>query len=1714
MQLKSKEEADMPIEKPSDVTPLDPVFSSRFVETSLGGGRDHSKTFYAPWSERSCSLTVTGQRPFDGMSFNAISTPGNKQTKALTSAFKKGRGRKGRNEAQVPLLVEKTMEALEEKALGTNTADYNAENLDAIFEKLEEVPAVADGRTHLQVLDASARARPPWWLCRWTELKLFLNSTSVRGKSIDSVIGMAMDQLDADVDAVRVLEKELADNKDVDLCQLSASRVEQIEQEEEGEKERNLLLPPLLPEDERKGTSTGASGEHATSEMLAQLVPPWLYADTGRRMTQQLSQTLAVVQKKLVEKMSDDVEGAEMRLLGIFNCGGYDGTQRVFVCPAVQRLHASVVRKSILMDLFASQTTLRQKRAQLISDGFWTQTPRIHADYLTDEDIRPLYDHTTLHLLGSNDRPSLTKTGGNSPNDHSLFIHIDYIRFRPTANSAWQHAGEASIADVASPWWDGRNIDAGMTNTLSMDSAGNHQPQNNGNAKSLVTFTQEERIVSDLLDKYEQYRMVELNFLPHLKSRRFYKGQLENLEQQPCPPEEQKKLKALLLRLLNLTCELERVYLKEMVSAWRRIARLRGENPDDCFAPFPPSSVGATPNEESMPFYPSNPTSQRDGVEGIGLRRGFLGLSEGAVSLLSDGPAELQAQMPTNARLRMYSRYHGEGAVTTPIQEENLLEYTPVIEGVVAPPHVLVDGGSQVGENGVTSPSPSSPPQVFLPSSTLQNSKSTLFQVLVFVRTNFVVPPHFVGCTAPRALNSSKMLFLNETFELRTLQEPQEILLHVLSVRGGSDGDCVIATVSVFPSLTRAHLLLPLRAPISFSYRGTTYRKHGGGVLPGLVSLSTTWTTIKGMTVEEIEGLFLRGDADPLDPQHGPLLATLKAHYMELRGNTTTLPASADVPLPGLSEGATSGMRHRGHRPSTTTRLPLPLEGANWSKRLKLLHRRWLFYMAGATLQDAVEARLFSQPVPLEEFECYELQSRVEREAQSERRELKFKIPSDAQSLGDAEVDLLPKVFILSPLSSKEKLHLWQERLRRLKTRRTSSRKLEDHELLERHVILPKLRPVKGIHLTPESQLNPRREARPKVDKITRESLVVKQDSRIVVHIMRATTLPQRSDGTPLEPFVEVGFVCENVVSRSEVGTSPSWFETLNIPFSPPDFDDETLSLIEDDIVVSVYDKVEIPMASTSLVTGVVSHETHYRTERRLLGKLRLPFFTLYEADQARVEGQFPLSTPRWVLGYLPDGPDATAAINPLKLLHGESTHSHPSIQLYIALWPPLRHATSKEMDQSTISRLLTQLNVSAQLHYLHGIAMKWRRDALIRIKALSSVNPVAQMREIEPFVFCTTGDLTLVCRYLIANGGPPPLTTRTVEEAIRFVSLLPFCIDTLTWGDKDVWSTNAEFLRVREGDYEELSLLLAHFLRFLAPEEATFVVTGRGVVHHHVVMVLHSFGGELRLIDPRAGCVCPVHDPHLTFFRDVHMVVSHNQLWANVQLSGAPHRMEWNLNDRRFWLPCFDHEDENVKACLPYIAAIQRQFLLFSMPDPQKEREIEQQLHKAVRRALVGWRNNRRLAFHHGVAPILQALLRDAEDELCQYASVRREAVTMRAREMLNDYFGDELLKDPFQRDQWRGEHRSQAAGGDFRVDVKRPSICIMGSPVNAAYEPNDTAYQSILQQVFETAVHEVGTNAVSFAIGVYVKGYTSDVYSMWVFLVALYEVPASSSY
>ncbi|KAH9577847.1 hypothetical protein LSM04_007458 [Trypanosoma melophagium] len=1666
------------------------------VETPRNTGREErTSTPFHSTDGASLSLTISGRQLTSGVSFvNQLAMLQHNVTESPPSALKKDTSfTRSPGNLRITELAEDKREQ-EEQEMQMESPEDDYEPSDVLLKKVVKKGEMDDLESPFENISRIETAGPPWWFCRFTDLGLFLNSTHKSSKRGCVPVHAAIDQLTADVMASQSLERDVTEGNDGSFCRSSAMSIEKRKREQNAGSESDAIVSSV---DVDGGTMT-------------RITPQWLFIGTGKRMTHQLSEGLTSKLHYLLEIMRDDTERKKLELLGVTDESGSSGIQGPLIPPLLLNLHRSIMKKTIISDLFASPINLHKQRAQEICEGFRTQTPRIHADFIVEEDVRPTFDSTELLPSHLNTIP-MKEVMKSSQRYHSFVIHVDYIRFRPIAPALQQQQQQQYLGRVTGMDTTPLSL-FGRTSSWSGTNSGTFSPsatRDGRETKPLVSFTREEKLISTILDNYEPYRMIELNLLPHLKSRLFYKEQLDNLRQQPHPTEEQKQLMSKISRLFRLTCELEYFYLKSMVSIWRQIVQLRGESIDEEFPPLNRSSAQES-DENDTNFSSPLPLSKSDMEGFIGSRPGTFQETSRNLPLLTCS-SELQTAAKKGFRMSLRHRGGGAGSGITHNKGKDLLEYDPVIEGLIPTSsdypldeQRYEDEQFEEGMMGSSSSSSSSLP-------VKEVEKSQRFQVLVFARTNGVLPPQFVGSTSIRSLSTTKILFFNETFELNTMQEPQEILLHIISV--GDNSEDVVATVHVLPSLTRAYLLLPLQPPISFTHHGHNYGKREGAELHGIISLSTTWTAIEGMTVEEIEDLFLRGDADPMDPQFYSLLRILKSHYMEVGKRKTMETLKRDMVSVQSASSLARTTGELGREKTVNNEGLSPSERQFESERLELLHRRWLCHMGRRTPKDAVETRLFSLPIPLNDTECHELQSEILHAAARGQHKVGHEADYDPLFLDSKGVSL-PLALSLSPLPKKRKLQLWQDWLRHLKIHRTSTRKLEDHELLERYVILPKLRPFKFIRLKPESQLNPRREERPKTGEINRETLVSENDSRIVVHIMKALSLPKRSDETPLEPFVEVSFVYETVHSRSEVGTSPSWFETLNIPFCPPDFDDDTLSLIEDDIVISVYDKVEIQMAPTAVGTGAIAHETHYRTERRLIGTLRVPFFSLYEAEQARMEGQYPLSTPRWLLGYYPDSVEMGTRVNPLYKQRSELSRSFPSIQLYIALWPPLRRDTSKELDTTTISRLVTQLNVSAQLQHLHSIVLKWRRDALKRVKSLSSVNPVAEKREIEPFVFCTTGDLTLVCRYLLPGGGPPPLTVKTVEEAIRFISLLLFRIDTLTWGDKDVWSTNAELLRTREGDYEELSLLLAHFLRYLTPNEVTYIVTGRGTVHQHIVMVLHSFDGELRLIDPRTGMVCPVHDPHIIFFRDVHMVVSHDQLWANIQPSGAPHRMDWNLNDHRFWLPCFDQEKEDVKACLPFIAALQRETLPFSMPDSEKEKQIEQQLRKAVRRALITWRNNRQPAFHHGVALVLQGLLKEAEDERSKYASVRQDAVTVRATEVLNEYFGHEVLLDlRRRRKREQGLETISRDKSENHVSLNGPTFRLMGSPVNAAYRPNDPGYQHILQQVFETSVHEVGTNAVSFAVGVYVKGYTSEVYSMWIFLVALYEVEASPS-
>lgn len=1361
-------------------------------------------------------------------------------------------------------------------------------------------------------------------------------------------------------------------------------------------------------------------------------------------------------------------------------------------------------------------------------------------------------------------------------------------------------------------------IDATFLNVLSLATT-------QGNA--LVSFTAEEYLVAALLQHYERYRLLTLNLLPHLKSRAFYVEQLQQLALQPNRSPDVVRLQEHLRLLAAKAAEVERGALNWMIAAWRAVLQLRGGAAAEAsfvvthrrpsraaFMPLPPESLQSGPFSDvllcgsggslvSGSLYPprhvtevmddvfhSDSTSDEgrvflsplttaspvvaQGVAGSPSEDEGIAASDSCVALL---PAAAEGSTAPTA-FRFFLRRQGQVAEVPYILGEDVLQYVPVVEGVQAM------GMETWPDRGLSSADLSLRQAKTAAADGLDDLDGLqFFQIVVFARSHTAVAPQYVGCTLPRPMTATKTIFFNESFEIRGLREPQEMIMHVINVSTGRGSGNVVATARLRPTLIRSYLLVPLESPIAFVFRGKSLARYPGSGLSGILSVSTTWTSAEGMTVTQIEQQFLSGQADPMDPQYAPLLRSLKSYYDE----TDARASEAQRQRAGVTHARgrrTAGARRRDGDDGMTSNKQLLRQSATQTvagsiitairrasateeaalfakhdrqvpvypvgkarglvaatpqlptERLYLMHRRWSIASGEATALNQLEAAIFRNPIPLTENEQYELLKRVQREV-ADRQQSYSDTTFDVQQYKEQPPST--SGLALSPLPKGVKLRLWHERQRRMQLTRRLVRHATDEEKLAEVVTVPTLSVKLVFDLKPRSQWNPRRMTRLKNEDIDRSLLARRQDSHIVVHVMKAYNLPQRADGTTLEPFVQVSFVYENVYSRCEVGSAPAWFQSLEVPFQPLDFEEDTLRMIDDSLIISVYDKVEIPMPTTM---GAVSQETHYRTERRLLGTVRLPFYSLHEADEARMEGVYHLQTPRWLLGY--DVPQTDAFQNPFEshatqqaLAGFSAVNSGPTIQLYISLSPPLQRDKVFEMDRAALIRAVHQLNAAPELQYLHHVALQWKDAATTKIRSITRISGRHTARKVVPFVECSTGDLVLACRYLLPHGGPPPEAVTNPYEAIRYVSLLPFVVDIMLWNDQDVWSTNVELLTLRSGDYEELALLLAHLLRYLAPENATYVVMGRGDIYRETTMVLHAFEGTLwRLIDPRTGRISPVESPFGSSFMDVSVVLSHNQMWANTQLSGLPHRMTWDLNNARDWLPCFNFEkDKRLAACVSALTSLQREVLSFLPVDHVHAKKIEVELRAALKRALLGWRNNRPPAYHRSVEAILRELLVTAEEELCTFGSVRQQAVTHSAQERLSEYFGEPVdgyngataaaREETNCRRRRHRKHRSRSQGmeGDSagipseappsatteREEATRrrvsSSLHLVGSPVTASYNPSDRHFDQILQQVFESAVHEVGTDDVSFAAGVYVKSFTGDVCAMWVFLVAI---------
>ena len=400
---------------------------------------------------------------------------------------------------------------------------------------------------------------------------------------------------------------------------------------------------------------------------------------------------------------------------------------------------------------------------------------------------------------------------------------------------------------------------------------------------------------------------------------------------------------------------------------------------------------------------------------------------------------------------------------------------------------------------------------------------------------------------------------------------------------------------------------------------------------------------------------------------------------------------------------------------------------------------------------------------------------------------------------------------------------------------------------------------------------------------------------------------PHASESPELSVYVEVSFQGATQRTRLAAGSSPSWQESLSLPFRPPggDFSPAALQSSSDVLHVTLFDeRPEHPEVGAYHQTASAERDgdAAIPTARHYLGSVDVPVSALYRADGGVLEGMLPVDQPPVMLGY-----EARSSA-------GASIQARPALAVYIQFNPALAKPEPAPADPGP-----------GEEEPLLRHAKNWEKDARLAGKH-------CKHRPYRAVATDAMGRSVHLSRYCSPTALPPGFEGATADEAtlrqlLRFAHLVPHVTDMDAFdlpAGVDIWTTTAEFLDMCAGDSEEHALLLLGFLQTLGVE--AYVILGVSAVDSDAAMVFTPGGQGRRpgqtagspsvytpmlddalIWDPMAGTTFSVYDAAAgALMGEVAVVFNHENVWANTQLAAKPHDMSWNLGDHSLWRPFF----------------------------------------------------------------------------------------------------------------------------------------------------------------------------------------------------------------
>jgi len=444
------------------------------------------------------------------------------------------------------------------------------------------------------------------------------------------------------------------------------------------------------------------------------------------------------------------------------------------------------------------------------------------------------------------------------------------------------------------------------------------------------------------------------------------------------------------------------------------------------------------------------------------------------------------------------------------------------------------------------------------------------------------------------------------------------------------------------------------------------------------------------------------------------------------------------------------------------------------------------------------------------------------------------------------------------------------------------------------------------------------------------------------------------------------------------------------------------------------------------------------------------------------------------------------------------------------------------------IPQEISLTNVIPDDRAIASYARRWLQN-------IQEIGSHTQDRMYKLFGTNSAGLNVFLCRFLTPQAPPEGYMSR--RACIHLISNIPFMNDAQSFlGEFDLWCTSQQFWEIGAGDEEEHAVTLFNYLYFLSlktrggatvslatandnknnsnnggpndlRKENVFLVMGKAVPEGETVYVMlrdtrrtADLGGNpwtpqnFLVINPWTGYIYSALDTNCPL-RDVCILATPDNVWANVQIPSRPAEMNFDLANPACWRPFF-----GARFPMPSggLNTVQTE-IEYVETSPGYALEIEKSIFQSIRNNIRKWRSRRQRSattFHpdacavmHDMLPKMENWKRSGNPEAYESSATGGSG----SARMSNTASGG----PEGSIDQDAALMELQRLAHDRMTNILRTRK-LKGFPMNMPF----TDVEEVLTKIKTMCIHEAKHPEVQFVMAVRAFPLYNNILSLWIFL------------